>query len=427
MLHRSRNLRVLFVATADSSSLCVRELTKAQYTIDTVIVSTLSQCTERFRSEVFDLVVADYPSAHWNGAQDLKLLQQTAQDTPLLFLLATSRSQHVMELTAHGTFDYLERTHLTQLPMLVRRILNEKKLRKDLEDAARALECSQSQYRALADNPAHGILRCSAQGDFLDVNDALVRMLGYSTKGELLAASDSNSFLDLGFGLPFAADSQGKPRIEPIELGWKRKNGTVLRAQVSGLAVCTKGGEFMRYEIIVTDITGQRDLENQLRREAGTDSLTGLTNRRRLIELLQAEISRSNRTQREFSFVLLDMDELKKINDRLGHLVGDRALCRLAQILADCSRSVDTCARHGGDEFALVLPETDVVSAALVAQRIRMCLAQDQEDPHLSVSFGIAGFPTDADSISSLLHAADTALYTMKAARPAKTNTAQTR
>jgi two-component system cell cycle response regulator len=111
---------------------------------------------------------------------------------------------------------------------------------------------------------------------------------------------------------------------------------------------------------------------------------------------------------------LLDLDGLKEINDRFGHLVGNRALCRLAQILADCCRSVDTAARQGGDEFALVLPETGVAAATLVARRICDLLAKDTEQPRLSVSVGVASFPKDADTIGTLLYAADRALYAMK-------------
>jgi diguanylate cyclase (GGDEF)-like protein len=140
---------------------------------------------------------------------------------------------------------------------------------------------------------------------------------------------------------------------------------------------------------------------------------------------LQSEICRSKRTGREFSLLLLDLDELKKINDRFGHLTGDRALCRLGQILNDCCRSVDTAARHGGDEFALVLPETDWTAATLVARRICDLLERDAEDPPLSVSVGLASFPKDAGTIGTLLYAADKALYEMKAAQPRASRAAQ--
>jgi len=111
---------------------------------------------------------------------------------------------------------------------------------------------------------------------------------------------------------------------------------------------------------------------------------------------------------------LLDLDGLKEINDRSGHLAGNRALGRVAQVLSDVCRSLDTAARQGGDEFALVLPEASATEAKLVAQRIHDFLAKDTEKPMLSVSIGIASYPKDADSIGTLLLAADRALYAMK-------------
>jgi len=130
---------------------------------------------------------------------------------------------------------------------------------------------------------------------------------------------------------------------------------------------------------------------------------------------LHAEISRSERTKREFSLLMLDLDRLKDINDRFGHSAGDKALCRLARIMIDCCRSVDTAARQGGDEFALVLPETAAATALLVASRIRNLLEHDAQLPPLSVSVGVASYPSDATSIGDLLQAADRALYRMKA------------
>jgi two-component system, cell cycle response regulator len=151
-----------------------------------------------------------------------------------------------------------------------------------------------------------------------------------------------------------------------------------------------------------------------LRRQALSDSLTGLANHRRLFEVLHAEISRSERTKREFSLLLLDLDRLKAINDRFGHSVGDKALCRLAQIMTDCCRSMDTASRQGGDEFALVLPETMVGTAKIVASRICNLLQKDGQVPPLSVSIGVAGYPRDAETIGGLLQAADRVLYRMK-------------
>jgi diguanylate cyclase (GGDEF)-like protein/PAS domain S-box-containing protein len=424
--HRRRPLSVLFIhRDADVVDGCLEELKKARFTLSADFVLTLAQCTEQLRTQSYDVVVAEYPSPSWKGPHALELLHQTVQEIPLLFVTTAMGSESIAQLTAEGAFDYVEQEHLAQLPMAVRRVLNEKKLREELQEAGRALRHSQSLYRALVENPAYGICRCDPQGRFLDVNQALLTMLGYETKEQLLAANrDSEIVLDLGLGAPLAGCSPESVKIEPVEIEWKRKNGTKLKARLSGRGAFDDLGKFDGYEIIVVDVTEQRALEDDLRRQALSDPLTGLANHRRLFEVLHSEICRTKRTEREFSLVLLDLDELKEINDRFGHPAGDRALCRLARVLADCCRSVDTAARHGGDEFALVLPETGFAAATVVACRICDLLAKDAEGPNLSVSVGVANYPSDADGIGSLLYAADRSLYAMKYKRPRATRAA---
>jgi len=158
----------------------------------------------------------------------------------------------------------------------------------------------------------------------------------------------------------------------------------------------------------------QARLFEQVRSMAVSDSLTGLANYRRLLSVLESELDRSRRTQRAFSVVLLDMDGLKTINDHYGHLTGSRALVRLGKILRSHSRAIDTAARYGGDEFALVLPEAGRDIAARVVGRVRERLAAEAEPPALSVSAGVAAFPEDGDTPEKLLAAADRALYRMK-------------
>ncbi|MBZ5625446.1 MAG: MASE1 domain-containing protein [Acidobacteriia bacterium] len=158
----------------------------------------------------------------------------------------------------------------------------------------------------------------------------------------------------------------------------------------------------------------RRQVEEDLRRLAVSDSLTGLANHRQFVQVLEEELHRSQRTKRSFAVVLFDLDNLKAINDRHGHLVGSRALCRLADILQASCRSIDTAARFGGDEFGMLLVETEGASALGVAQRVCEQLAAEKESPSLSASAGVAAYPEDGESVETLLQAADHGLYQMK-------------
>jgi diguanylate cyclase (GGDEF)-like protein len=160
--------------------------------------------------------------------------------------------------------------------------------------------------------------------------------------------------------------------------------------------------------------TQRRRMEAEIRNLAVTDPLTGLANYRKLVDVLDAEVKRSNRTGRTFSVLLIDMDQLKQINDRFGHLAGSRALCRLADILRVYCRGIDTAARFGGDEFALVMPETSEHEAQQVAARICARADEDPEQPPISVSIGTAVYPRSGETVDLLLEAADRAMYEMK-------------
>jgi diguanylate cyclase (GGDEF)-like protein len=153
---------------------------------------------------------------------------------------------------------------------------------------------------------------------------------------------------------------------------------------------------------------------DQARNLAVSDPLTGLANYRKLVDELDVEIQRYGRTGRSFAILLLDLDGLKTINDTRGHLAGNRALCRVARVLRIHCRGIDTAARHGGDEFALILPEADRDAGLQVAQRISDGLIDDGEQPALSVSIGIAICPENGDAVEMLLAAADRDLYEMK-------------
>jgi diguanylate cyclase (GGDEF)-like protein len=152
-----------------------------------------------------------------------------------------------------------------------------------------------------------------------------------------------------------------------------------------------------------------------------TDDLTRLFNARFLKQALTRELKRSVRSGRPLSLIFLDLDGFKGVNDRHGHLRGSRTLVEFAGILRACARETDVLARYGGDEFALVLPETDRSGAQTLAERIRArvaefsFLASEGLDVRLTTSIGFASRDSGRQSVTDLLHAADEAMYWVKA------------
>ena len=172
--------------------------------------------------------------------------------------------------------------------------------------------------------------------------------------------------------------------------------------------------------VLAAVVAAQREIQGTWRELAVTDPLTGLANHRQLINALEAEIRRSRRTAQPLAVVLLDLDGLKQINDRHGHLAGSLAIRRVAEALLGSCRATDTAARFGGDEFALVLPETGEAAAWHVARGVVDRLATDAEKPNLTISVGVAVYPGHGETVEALLNAADVALYETKERRKSR-------
>jgi diguanylate cyclase (GGDEF)-like protein/PAS domain S-box-containing protein len=170
---------------------------------------------------------------------------------------------------------------------------------------------------------------------------------------------------------------------------------------------------------MAVDITERRKTEDEIRFRASHDGLTGLANYREFFERLEQEVRRAERTRQPFALLLLDLDDLKAINDRLGHLAGNRALNRLARVMKENCRATDIAARYGGDEFAILLLEADSEHAQNAADRISACLRSQTDPPPLSVSIGYSVYPHDGLSAQELLEAADKRLYQSKKSRHA--------
>jgi diguanylate cyclase (GGDEF)-like protein len=228
---------------------------------------------------------------------------------------------------------------------------------------------------------------------------------------------------------PFAASVNG---VHALAIPMRARLGAKSYTQHVGVvSIARRGDDFTRTEKELLEyLTGQAivsienaDLHETVQRQAVTDELTGLSNVRSLHSALDREIERGRRFNSPIGLVMLDIDDFKSINDEFGHQQGDEVLAAVAGVLRELSRDIDIPARYGGEELAVVLPQTDAEGTAQVAERIREAIEACRiprlgggEPLQVTASFGVAEIPGSASDKAALIAAADAALYRAKRA-----------
>src|SRR5205814_784662 len=154
----------------------------------------------------------------------------------------------------------------------------------------------------------------------------------------------------------------------------------------------------------------------KLQQQSITDGLTGIKTRRFFWETLSSEWRRASRSSRPFSVVLMDLDKFKGVNDSLGHLEGDLVLARVGRLLEQKCRQSNVVARYGGDEFIILMPETGIEQAQILAERLRLWISTDGmlQEHHITGSFGVGCFPAHGFTIEDIIRVADAGMYISK-------------
>src|SRR5216683_830617 len=223
-------LHILFVHShAAEVERCLQELDRVHFTVSAEIVKTPEEFSERLRAHVYDLVVAEYPSPNWQETQALELLTRSKKQIPLIFVGRAIQRETVAEFITRGAYDCIEMGHIGHLPVAVHRALQEKALRDERDRAQNGLRHSEARYRALAGNLSYGICRCDLDGKFLEVNEAMVKMLRYGSREELLGVDLASALIqDADKRAQLLGQSGQQGLVDPIEIECKRKNGATL-------------------------------------------------------------------------------------------------------------------------------------------------------------------------------------------------------
>jgi diguanylate cyclase (GGDEF)-like protein/PAS domain S-box-containing protein len=217
---------------------------------------------------------------------------------------------------------------------------------------------------------------------------------------------------------PLTRITNGESRLG-YDVEKKTSDGSIISCIMSASAFRDPSGEFYGMVLNFKDITYRKQIEEKLRELATTDGLTKIYNRRHFLELSSREFERVKRYGTVLSMLMVDVDNFKLVNDTYGHDIGDEALIVLAEIGKKILRKVDVFGRIGGEEFAALLPDTDLNGAVIVAERLRLaiedsCLQTDKGTINFSISVGVAQATECLNNMGELLKATDGALYRAK-------------
>lgn len=206
--------------------------------------------------------------------------------------------------------------------------------------------------------------------------------------------------------------------MREIEVPMRTAHGRDFTAELAAIMM-DYGGE-PAVLVAINDISQRKQMEAELFHQASFDSLTGICNRRYFLTQAEGELRRARRFGRDLSVMMIDLDHFKPINDRLGHATGDTVLAGVVKLALESLRQSDVMGRLGGEEFAVIMPETDIAAAMDAANRLRRhvaekpVIAEKKTAIRCTVSVGVAQLNNDDGTIDDLLHRADEALYRAK-------------
>lgn len=305
----------------------------------------------------------------------------------------------------------------------------------------KSLAESEEKYRSLVNNVNIGVYRNTLKdGRHLHANPALVKILGYDSLEDLLQQDAKDEYRDPNDRWRFIEAVRQNGFVKDMELRLKKKDGTPIWCSCTAVAVLNAAGEPEWVDGVLEDITERKEADEKLQQykkeleirvqertaelmEANArlrelsekDPLTMIANRRSFFASLENEMKKAKRFKRALSLLMIDVDHFKEINDRYGHNCGDEVLKTTAEIMGSMIRHIDVLARHGGEEFVVLISETELEGASALANRMRVAIEAHSfpDVGRVTISAGVAAYES-GDSVTNFIEKADKALYEAK-------------
>ena len=442
--------RVLIVDDTRLDRTIAREAIESAGSIEEA--RSAEEALERLRHEAIDLVLTDL---HLPGLSGIDLLARVRAEHPgtdVIVVTAHASVDSAIQALRMGAADYLHKpVRSDELALVVRRTLERRRLQQEnlrLRDLLATVEDCRALAGSLEPAEIHTIaldvllsrlrrrrgVAVFHRGANLGTDDVVARGLGERECEALRAAFGADKPLDVdGLGpveitssgplhALLAGAGVGTGRMLVVPLHGRASEGGVLLVPEGDAPFQGLDGEIAR----LVAAQAQAALQNaeryhQAKERAFVDDVTGVYNARYLFTALDHEIRRAERYGSQLALLFLDIDRFKLVNDSHGHLVGSRTLRRLAEVVAGCIRQVDTLARYGGDEFTVLLVDTGLEKGLDIGERIRAAVSRALFETrggaaplHVTVSVGVAAFPSHGTSPEALIESADKAMYRAK-------------
>ncbi len=421
MVDRTAN-RILYMEDDPGlARLLQKSLQRRGYIIDTAADG--EEGLAKLAATHYDLLLVDYNMPFRGGIDVIRALNERGTVVPTIMVTGQGNEGVAVEALRLGAKDYIvkdvEMKYFELLPVVIDRVLYQQHLLQERKQMEAAVQEGEERYRLLVELSPDGIA-VHAEGKFVFLNPAGARFLGAAGPEQLIGANIMD-FVHPDFRQITTERvrliEQNKNCAPWIEQKFIRLDGKEINVEVAGVFFTYEGRPAIQQ--IFRDISERKIVEERLQRLALYDTLTGLPNRTLFFDRMNQLLALAKRNHYVLALLYMDLDRFKKINDTLGHEVGDLLLVEAGKRMTTCTRKADTVARMGGDEFIGICGRIAApMDAGIVAEKI---LAVLSEPFHLKghvctigASIGISIYPQDGDDVETLVNKADAAMYVVK-------------